>query len=709
MSLLNKCQKQIALAIIASSGLAIPAELIAAQDVAQEIPNSISAIMADLNLITGSEKTVTEVLDKILKKSIAILELDTSSIGGLDLEPNTLFIEANNPNLIKLKNLLEIDGNFASGGASNVIATFATTLEALNDTLYSPDLDADGKITTASDAVKNSSAIGQDYLTQIQKLQKLIHIVDAHLDLSSLPDLNYENILYGENKHHIYGGLNLDGALKFVYVPENLATNYPVADLIWPASGKPDHIKLAVRNSSDLIGDPFVDENDLFGLSSFPYELESDNSLGSINLTNYPLLSTFDGSKNLYQAIVEYIILDEQTGKRNQLNLALRYIASVEPISLTQSMSRAITSDVTIEGDLSILDATTAVPIYVSSANGADLFSNQHWVAPQIFDALNDSLNEAVEIIMNVYKDTKISTEDFEDKFKASVEVTFLDTSIPNGESPYENLAALPDEKQYDNPDLTITGTAENHSTMEDLTQAFDNLINSYESYIAWAKNQTGTADLIGDIEKANLPLEIAKAMLGLKIVSAPIPTNPMNPFDFQMNDGYGLMSPVYLYVRKATADDVASGEMSALDSTATANLGEYILAQKDTAENILAYDPNSQMPTLDGLDEDEDYFIGPVICDDPYLVGKEELEILKNGTTSNEMVTMEITTKYITTAEAKEYLNQLAPLANELEKYNGTDPNGNKLHGNQYSIELQTGSAEVNNVTLILNVQFHS
>ncbi|ONI47290.1 hypothetical protein AN643_04710 [Candidatus Epulonipiscioides saccharophilum] len=422
MSLLNKYKKQIALAIIASSGLALPADLLASD----QRPLSLSSIMADLHLLDSKSSIAPTPLDVILTKSIGLLELETSDVGGLDLAPGTYFIDADNSDLLKLKNLLNIDGDFSSAGALEEIQDFAGAIDALNERLYPgvtplPDFSAGGSITLPTgSAVQKADTVSSDYLTKIQELQKLIHAVDAHLDLSSsVPDLNFENILYGENHHNTTPDTPtaLEGALKTVYIPKNLASNYPVADLIWPASGKPDNIKLRVQyvNSSYNVV-TLVNEITSDGSAEVEYA-PTNKSFGSIDLITDHDLGYFNEAGGLHQVVLEYTLLDEHTGKTNILNLLVRYI---NPDTATRSMSRAIT------GDFNILSADPAVPIYVSSENGADLDSNQHWVAPEVFNSLHEALNEAVQTVMNVYKDTKIDTtnDGFKDAFERSITVT---------------------------------------------------------------------------------------------------------------------------------------------------------------------------------------------------------------------------------------------------------------------------------------------
>ncbi len=685
MSLLNKCQKQIALAIIASSGLALPADLLASD----QRPISISSIMADLNLLDSKSSIAPTPLDAILEKSIGLLALATSDVGGLDVAPGTYFIDANNADLIKLKNLLNIDGDFASAGALEEIQDFAGAINILNERLYPgvtplPDFSSGSVTPPTGSAVQKADTVSADYLAKIQELQKLIHAVDAHLDLSSsVPDLNFENILYGENNHNTIPDTPtpLEGALKTVYIPKNLASNYPVADLIWPASGKPDNIKLRVEYVKSSNSITLVNEITSDGSTAVEYA-PNNKSLGSINLIADHALGYFTEAGGLHQVVLEYTLLDEYTGKTNILNLIVRYI---NPETATRSMSRAIT------GAFDILTANPAVPIYVSSANGGDLDSNQHWVTPEVFNAVNESLNEAVKIVMNVYKDTQLDAAaaggDFQTKFETPPAVGFSDMSL-------SQTTVLPDETSYDF--AKITGTKENYSTLEDLTQAINNLERDYQSYIDWGNRNTGTATLKGDVAKANLPLEIAKAMLGLKMVSAPIPPNSVNPFDFHMyEEGFGLPpSPVYLYVRKAQADDDLANEKPAIDpNRATgAVLGEYILTDKDNAENILAYTGTPM--EVAGI-EGTDYFVGAVICDEPYLVGTEEIQVLDPAASAGSTLPKEIKTKYLTTEDATKYLNLLKPFAAELDKYNGTDQDGNILQGDQYLAELKAGSAQ--------------
>ncbi|OON94801.1 MAG: hypothetical protein ATN31_02465 [Candidatus Epulonipiscioides saccharophilum] len=662
----KKYQKHMALALISATTI-LPLE-------AQAFDISTSG---SISRVASSSLGQEYKLNEILQQSLDLLNIPTSTIKGLDIDPTIKYIEADNRHLVDLKNTLEVDGQFSSGGALTEIKTFAAKLSALNTELAKLENQQFGQ--------------GEAYLNQINDLKKLIHIVDAHMDLSSEPPIiNYENILYGENSGQVYEGISYDGVLKVINVPSNLASAYPIKDLIWPSSGKPNNIQIAVKTIS---GPPnvFVNEGSLFPTdSAVAYDPNSKKNLGTIDMDDY-YIGADDFGNELCQVTVEYIIKDTNTGKSNKMNLILKSTKSLASRAMPRSSTPARLDQST---------TTSAVPILVSESSGKDISPSQFWVSSSIFNNLKNAIDLSTDLIMNIFKETN-TTLDFATSFELSPIVDFADTSIPN-------VPALrPDEKPYLFADITV-GSDLDHSTLAELSAAYSQLNSAYDSYISQARFGTMSQANFDNLATANFAIQLAKAQIGIRPINETLPTQINNSFFYKKDSTNSdfFESPIYLYVKKATASDISGGATSVFVNSSVpapqAQIGDLIIAEESNAEDIVLY--NSLSGTMQPLNNlaTENYFMAPIICDDPYLVGLE----IPGGPYSGFTDSDKLETHYITTLEAARYLTQLRLLVSELSRYDGLDSNGNSLSKKSANAEISAGNTSVNGKTRIASIK---
>ncbi len=216
---MKKYQKHIALTLIASSSFALAPSnpTMADFDI-----DSLAAILASLDSKYQ--------LDTLLIAAHTLIGLPASEIKGIDILPPAQFIDASDPNYIKLKTLLEDNGNFGNLGGLDEIEAFVKELQKLHDSV---------------DALpKNTPGKAQDYFDELLKLVTLIHVANTHLNLGApAPRINFQGAEFGEYTGPSYNpdDLFLKGAYKLVqFMDSSSAANYPIPDLTWPNGKKPD-------------------------------------------------------------------------------------------------------------------------------------------------------------------------------------------------------------------------------------------------------------------------------------------------------------------------------------------------------------------------------------------------------------------------------------------------------------------------------------
>ncbi|OON95025.1 MAG: hypothetical protein ATN31_02090 [Candidatus Epulonipiscioides saccharophilum] len=665
MSLITKYNKQIAMALLAAGITSATPLTATAQPTMSRILQESIAALSLAPMSRSSQQNVTGLslesiyqLDAILEQSLKYYDMPTSSMSGMDLQPNTQYLPANSSALAQLKDLLDTEQDFNGIGALDQIQQFVSKLSSLNSTL-------------ASELKDNGSNFADTYVEKINELKKLIHVVDQHLDLAAdVPAINFDNVIYGENSGHFYQGVELKGALKVVEVSNSyLAKRYPIPNLIWPKDGKPEHIKIAV---TDLFNNVFVNELGMLHGDDIPYK--SGSTLGYLNLV--------DQSP---EVLVTYTLRDSFTGKENYFNLLVRYIDT------TQNFSRAISLQ-GIQSPGHLLESPKAIPINISD-DGREIPKDKYWVTPQIYSSLKQSMDDALKLVMNVYKDLDFGTlgvDSMEEKFESELYVLFKDETL-HGQFNNGYVEVLkPDETPYLFSEITA-GTMQNHSSTQDLEAAYNNLTQAYNDYYTSATLGKGT--LLEELKSGQLETQVAKAMLGLQNITVALPTDTdediLKNLVYLAEDGYA--NPVYLYTKKATKEDVTKKTKQAADKTQVAQEGDLILAPKDEADSIMKYDDSSSIQTpLNSLDEDTDYFIAPIITNDPYLVGKS----IPGG--SNSQLPEAKAMKYLTIDDVRKQISKLNPLFAEYDLYNGTDSSGNSLQGQAYLDEIKAGSVQI-------------
>ncbi|WP_305767941.1 hypothetical protein [Candidatus Epulonipiscium viviparus] len=306
-------------------------------------------------------------------------------------------------------------------------------------------------------------------------------------------------------------------------------------------------------------------------------------------------------------------------------------------------------------------DPTTAVSIAISK-DGSDVSENNYWVTQETYNALKSALDDAVETLMNVYKDTTILSTPTTG-FDAAVELLDppIDDKTPATTSAFSTFAAgnefkneidtngtalamgakaialLPDETVYKIEQML--GTKENHTTAENIDETIAALEDAYDEYLAAEK---GSAEL-ADPDTFALDTKIALAMTGLTSTDAIAGTIPTVP-----TFGTSTTEVIYVYTKD--------------DGTAVAK-SEATTIKLNTKEILNTLNANNM-----GFDDDSTFFIAPVVTDDPYDLVTENFEL------ADVTVTGEIPLKYITKAEANAKFKAVKAMVDEMKLYDGKD-----------------------------------
>ncbi|WP_010165957.1 hypothetical protein [Candidatus Epulonipiscium viviparus] len=308
---------------------------------------------------------------------------------------------------------------------------------------------------------------------------------------------------------------------------------------------------------------------------------------------------------------------------------------------------------------VNVSDPTTAVSIAISK-DGSDVSENNYWVTQETYNALKSALDDAVETLMNVYKDTTILS-DATNGFGVAVELldspdattsafsTFaagnefkneVDTNGTALAMGAKAIALLPDETFYKIEQML--GTKENHTTAENIDETIAALEDAYSEYLAAEK---GSAEL-ADPAKFALDTKIALAMTGLTSTDAIAGTIPGVPAFEDSTTGI-----IYVYTNDTKAVDGSIPKSAATGIAAYPGTGALKVDAKDM-----------------GFDDDSKFFIAPVVTDDPYDLVTENFEL------ADVEVTGEIPLKYITKAEANAKFKAVKAMVDEMKLYDGKD-----------------------------------
>ncbi len=668
---MNKYKKTIALALIASSATSLlPAHSIHALDI-----DTLKAFLATIDDLDPKYQ-----IDKLLDQADSIItDYIYSEVGGLDLDNGTEFIDSSDPNFIKLKELLETDSNFDNIGGLAQVEKFVAELKALMETMGT--FDAAGEFTLKSDMLQTSDV--QTYIDNLIELKKYIYVAHTHMNLSvDEPVINFDGTEYAFAESE-YGGMKLLGGYKAIQVSDpHLVANYPVPDLTWP-NGKPDNIKLGIFDAYTYT--PFVNEiisTDSTGTNSYvldeytisddlPYE--ANKTFGSVD-------ASYSGGQIIYK------IIDINTGKSNYFNLILENHSArsgINPKSISKNLSRTSNPR---PGDLSDIENTTVAVEIKISETGVELKNDVYWVTPEIQQNLQLAINKAVDILKNAYQ--FFDTGDVS-AFN-SLEVTWIDEN----EVEQTEEAVNPDGSKVLWNNLQTTG---DYSTGDNVDTMLSDLKLAYENYYTSAQLGSSVAEV--NLKNAKLETKIAKAMLGLRNLSVPLPELPLSKDDTELDNLFysslfvsdvgPAITPVYLYTRKATQDDVDDSVDSLINQDASVILGEPVATTKDLADDILYYEAHIDgivLPSLEDLTEGVDYFIAPVLSTDPYTNGAEIPAGQYSGLSEAQAQL------YLTPADIEEQIAKLNPILANYDKYNGTDEFGNQLSGQSYYDEVLAG-----------------